>query len=221
MGDDDAMRRVVTIVTMGLLATGCGGGGGGAESQSPPAEPVTSSAATTSDPVETTTASSSTSTSTTTAPCTDTGRPVTARTGPEPSSTMLLRDVVVDSPDGCVDVVRFTFLPTPDERPGYTVEYQPGPFAQSGSGAPVPVEGEAFLVVRFFPAAIADLAQDMAPLTYTGPDTLDPTTTRHVQQLRLVDTFEGYVTWVIGLDARVGFDVTTSAGPPNLVVAIG
>lgn len=134
---------------------------------------------------------------------------------------MLLSEVVVDSADGCVDVVTFSFLTDPDEQPGYTVEYQPGPFAQSGSGTPVPVEGEAFLVVRFFPAAIADLGQEMAPLTYTGPDTLTPTATRHVRQLRLVDTFEGYVTWVIGLDAQVGFDVTASVAPPDLVIAIG
>lgn len=133
---------------------------------------------------------------------------------------MLLSDVEAAG-EGCLDVVTFSFLPQPDEAPGFTVEYRPGPFAKSGSGETVTVEGQSFLVVKFFPAATADLGREGAPMTYAGPDTVNPTATHHVRQLRLVDNFEGYVTWVIGLDAQVGFEVAPSVGPPELVVTIG
>jgi hypothetical protein len=166
-----------------------------------------------------TAAASSSSTSSTTAP------PATCvaggSTGPftaAGSATSLMTDVVTAAA-GCADTVTFTFRPGP--APGYDVSYKPGPFQDAGSGNPHPVSGNAFVVVRFHPAAIADFAQPSAPLTYTGPRSIHPTGVAHVQDLEMTEAFEGYVTWVIGLDAQRPMKAVASASPTSLVITLG
>ena len=62
--------------------------------------------------------------------------------------------------------------------PGYDVRYVEPPVAADGSGDEVAVEGGAVLVVRMEPALDADLTQESAPRTYTGPQRFTPTRPR-------------------------------------------
>ena len=57
--------------------------------------------------------------------------------------------------------------------PSCKVEYQPGPFSQDGSGAPVTVAGSAFVVVRCYPAYGFDF--ETGTPTYTGPKRIEAT----------------------------------------------
>jgi hypothetical protein len=98
------------------------------------------------------------------------------------SSTSLLTDVVTAAA-GCADTVTFTFRP--GAAPGYEISSKPGPFQDAGSGNPHPVSGNAFVVVRFHPAAIADFMQPSAPPSYTGPKSIHPTGVAHVTDVEL------------------------------------
>lgn len=134
---------------------------------------------------------------------------------------MLLTNVQ-PTPDGCLGRVTFTFRSTgADAAPGYRAEYQPGPFAEDGSGSPVTVAGSAFLVVRFEPAAGVDLSVEHAPQTYTGPRSIKPAGVPHVVEIREIGDFEGVVTWVIGLDSQRPVQTAAIPGPPTLTVTIG
>jgi hypothetical protein len=121
---------------------------------------------------------------------------------------------------GCADTVTFSFKPGTG-APGYDVRYKPGPFSDAGSGNAHTVAGATFVVVRFNPAWIADFGQPSAPLTYRGPKSIHPTGVAHVQDLELIEAFEGYVAWVVGLDSNRPLTVTTTASPPSLVLTVG
>jgi hypothetical protein len=120
----------------------------------------------------------------------------------------------------CADEITFSFKPGAG-APGYEVGYKPGPFRDAGSGNAHPVSGNAFVVVRLHTAWIADFGQPSAPLTYHGPKSIHPTGVAHVQDVELTDAFEGYVTWVVGLDSQRPLTVATTPSPPALVLTIG
>lgn len=197
------MRRAVVMVVLVAL-TACGG------------TTRSKAKATTTSTTGATSPSSGPSTSSTAA-CNFAGTTAPQRNS-KPASTQLLTDVKVAA-SGCLDTVTFSFRASGPAPPGYSLSYQPGPFASSGSGQAVSVAGAAFLAVRFEPAAIADLTQANAPPSYTGPRLITPTGTTHVRGLALYDAFEGVVAWVIGLDRQA--PVQVSAQPGSLVVTIG
>jgi hypothetical protein len=135
---------------------------------------------------------------------------------------MLLTDVRIGA-HGCFERVVFELRPRatrPDGPPGYTVEYQSGPITEDPTDKPVPVKGAAFLVVRL-DATGFDLSQEDAPPTYTGPPVVEAAGTTRVQQVRKAGDFEGVTTWVIGLDAKRPFRVTTEPSPTRLLVDVG
>ena len=70
---------------------------------------------------------------------------------------------------------------------------------EDGSGKHIDIAGKAFLVVRFEPAATADLSSEKLDVTYKGPRTFRPTGTTHVKQVTKIGDFEGVLTWTIGL----------------------
>jgi hypothetical protein len=155
------------------------------------------------------------------APCVFTGTldPKKANQGASP---MLLTDVRIGT-HGCFDRVVFELRPRagqPDGPPGYAVEYRSGPITEDPSDKPVPVKGAAFLVVRL-DAMGFDLSKADAPATYTGPPVVEAQGTTRVQQVRRAGDFEGVSTWVIGLDSKRPFSVTTDQAPTRLVVDIG
>lgn len=130
------------------------------------------------------------------------------------AETALLTDVTASREDG-VDRIVFTFR---DEAPGYDVRYVSRPILADGSGDEVEIEGDHVLQVRMETALDADLTQEDAPLTYTGPQRFSPTDTETVVELARTGGFEAVLTWVVGLDERVPFAVTTESDPPRVVI---
>jgi hypothetical protein len=134
--------------------------------------------------------------------------------------TMFLTDVEVEIED-CVERVTFKFKES-EPGPGYDISYQPGEVAkiEDGSGDPVAIAGENFLVVRMFPAMTAEIdGEDVKP-TYEGPRNIPvPGGVSMIQHLAQTGDFEAQVTWVIGLDSEHPF--TATASNDELVVEIG
>ncbi len=191
------MHRVraaaVVIAAAALLLAGCGSGADGGETT-----PATSPTRTvTSGRIDTLEGAS-------TAPVTWAG----ASTG-----IALLTDVRVARHEG-YDRIVFEFR---QEVPGYDIRYVDPPVRADGSGAEVAVAGNAILRVRMEPALDADLTQESAPRTYTGPTRFRPDTPEVVELVR-VGGFESVLVWAIGLNDRVDFRVLRMQDPPRLVV---
>jgi hypothetical protein len=140
----------------------------------------------------------------------------------KPSETLLLTAVKIDS-DTCADRVVFDFRPGTGEEPGYTIEYKPADEAQTedASGQHIPIAGKAFLVVRFEPAATADLSGAEFERTYTGPRKITPAGMNWVQEVAKTGDFEAVLTWTIGLSEKRHFTVTSSGSPPRLTIEFG
>lgn len=148
------------------------------------------------------------------APCPNTGTS-DAKLTPAAQPAALLTEVAVTNVD-CRDSVTFTFKKSGTAVPSCKVEYQPGPFTQDGSGAPVTVAGSAFVSVRCEPAYGYDF--ESGTTTYTGPKQITPTGTRHVREVVETGDFEGVLNWVIGLDARRSFAITAGGTPTRQLV---
>ena len=96
--------------------------------------------------------------------------------------------------------------------------YQPKTrIVESGSGAPVPLKGEAYVVIHFFPAASADIQGEQVIPTYTGPKRLSGP--GPVLETAKTSDFEADLAWAIGLERRLplhvaqdGTTVTVSFG---------
>ena len=133
--------------------------------------------------------------------------------------TMFLTDVEVEIED-CVERVTFKFKES-EPGPGYDISYQPGEVAkvEDGSGDPVEIAGDDFLVVRMFPVMTAEIdGEDVKP-TYEGPRNIPaPTEARMIREVAQTGDFEAQVTWVIGLDDEQPFTATASNN--ELVVEI-
>ena len=140
----------------------------------------------------------------------------------KPTETMLLTGVQVDS-DPCTDRVIFDFRPGTSQEPGFQVEYRPAKEAQTedASGRHLPIAGKAFLVVRFEPAATADLSGAKLERTYTGPRRIQPAGMHFVREIVKTGDFEAVLTWAIGLSERRPFMVTSSGSPPRLTIELG
>ena len=99
--------------------------------------------------------------------------------------------------------------------PGVHVEYVDRPVRQCGSGAPVPLPGDAWLEVRLEPARAH---------TEEGRPTIAERrrTVGLPIALEMVQTcdFEAVVTWVLAVSSPEPFRVTRLASPPRVVVDI-
>jgi len=127
----------------------------------------------------------------------------------------LLTDVRAAAHDG-YDRVVFQFR---NGLPGYDVRYVERPVVADGSGDEVEVDGGAVLLVRMEPALDADLTQESAPRTYTGPQRFTPTTTA-VAELVRTGGFEAVLTWAVGVDEERPFLVSTLENPARLVIDV-
>jgi hypothetical protein len=143
------------------------------------------------------------------------------RTSPaiENRETMYLTNVTLSAQEDCSESVVFDFEKQAP-GPGYEVSYQPAETAkvEDGSGDPVDIRGDAFLVVKLTPAMTAKVDGDQVTKTYTGPNRLTLLTGSAIQDGVKTGDFESVVTWVIGLDKKRPF--TTSATDSQLVVEI-
>lgn len=204
------MRRITPLLLALVLAVGvaaCGKDGKKAKAT------TTTTKATT-----TTVAPSST-----TAPCNFAGTTAAQRRdATTPATQPFLLTAVRIAAAGCTDTVTFDFRPAgPAAEPPYALEYRSPPFAQAGSGAPVTVPGNAFLVIRFQPAWIADIDAPGSPPTYTGPQQITASGTSYVRGMALFDAYEGVVGWIIGLDGQRPVRVDETASPARLVINVG
>jgi hypothetical protein len=169
---------------------------------------------------EPTATSASTSTSTS-GPCVVSGASTEAKTGASAgaSSPVALLTDVRTGRQRCADRIVFDFRA--GVRPEYTVEYRSGPdFALGQSDQTTTVEGSAFLVVRFTPAAGVDLSGSEVVTTYDGPDSIHPSGLTSVREIKRTEDFEAVLIWVIGLDATRPFSVGVLDGPPRVYVDI-
>ena len=133
---------------------------------------------------------------------------------------MLLKAVGSES-DACSDRITFDFKDANGAEPGYLVEYRPAAEAQTedASGNHIPIDGNAFLVVRFEPAATADMSGANLERTYTGPRTIKPDGMHWVKQVSKTGDFEAVLTWAIGLSEQRAFKVTNE--PSRLTIELG
>jgi len=146
---------------------------------------------------------------------------MTATNGTRPLETMLLTDVSIESGE-CADRVEFAFKPSSAGVPGYRISYLPADKAlvEDGSGAAIAVKGTAYLVVRFEPAATADLSSEELERTYTGPKRLAAPEAAHaVREVVKSGDFEAVLTWVIGVDGRRPFTATVAGSRVVLRIA--
>ena len=197
---------MAALATIGGL-TGCGGD-----------EPKTTTAATGS---AATTPAEPASTTASSAACTFSGATDPVKGGGD-APTRLLTDVRVGA-HGCYDRVTFELKPQQGEADGpvaWKAAYEAGPITEDGSGHPVKMKGVAFLVVTMS-ATGADLSQEAAPATYTGPASIEAADAARIQQVRRTGDFEGVLTWVIGLDRKRPFHVSTADAPARVIIDVG
>ena len=125
----------------------------------------------------------------------------------------LLERVAVGRHEG-YDRVVFQFRG--EGLPGYRVEYMDPPLKEDGSGNPVQIKGNAFVVVRMEPASGFDLNTGEGVLVYKGPKRLPGASV--VKEVVRTGDFEAVLTWAVGLEEMVDFRVTTAASPSRLIV---
>jgi hypothetical protein len=99
--------------------------------------------------------------------------------------------------------------------PGYRVAYEP--LVGQGTGNPIPLAGNASLVVTFNPAAAHDLTTYQP--TYDITQTLNPNLPT-LKQIKFGGDFEGYVSAGLGLSAQVGFRVFQLHYPDRVVIDV-
>ena len=87
---------------------------------------------------------------------------------------------------------------------------------ESGSGRRVPLAGTAALVLRFMPAAGADLSGPTLKITYKGPKRLRPAGRGPVRDVARTSDYESELGWAVGLDRKHPFRIVRSG--PNVVV---
>ncbi|HMC55053.1 MAG TPA: hypothetical protein VKH19_07790 [Gemmatimonadaceae bacterium] len=103
-----------------------------------------------------------------------------------------------------------------EAMPDYFVEYAREQPTSCGSGEAIVVAGAAHLVVRTSPAqAHAPIGGDERS---TIPGRTIAPTQPVIKALAVSCDFEGVLAWVVGVDARRGFRVTTLSAPPRLVI---
>jgi hypothetical protein len=186
---------------------------------------ATTAAGTTGTAVTTTSAGNTTTTNTevlpttNSLPCQPLPPPVTPLKSPAPAQPVSLTSVT-ELGDSCVDHVAFGFRSSSPDPPGYELSYGTPPFTSDGSGAPVPVKGSAFIVVKVSPGY--DYELDSGKPTYTGSKRIVPARANHVTEIVQTGDFEGVLSWVIGLDEKRPFSVQATGAPQTeLVVTVG
>jgi hypothetical protein len=112
--------------------------------------------------------------------------------------TALLTGVRVDAKN-----VTFEFESEPQQ---VKAAYQPkSMILESGSGRPVPLEGTAYVVIHFVPAATAGFNGEEVVPSYTGPRRVSGP--GPVLETAKTSDFEADLAWAIGLERRLPFRV--------------
>lgn len=150
-------------------------------------------------------------TTTTECPFSGTTEPTTTPGGA--STAVATLQGVVPKASGCIDTIRFAFTP---DTPGATVQYAAGPFTDT-SGQPITIKGTP-LVVEFTGATLGDPND---PQAYSGNNVIIPKTLSHVLQATVQTSTAGNMAWVLDLDSKRPYTVSSSADPAYFVLSIG
>lgn len=139
----------------------------------------------------------------------------TAPVSTPPSDKTLLTGVrVARQPEG--DRVVFEF---DGPVPGHLVHFVDEPITEDGSGDEVQVEGQAHIEVRMEAASAADLQGEEVRQTYAGPRRV-AADTDNITETVLTGDFEAVLTWVIGVERKTGFRVSTLQDPSRLMIEV-
>jgi hypothetical protein len=129
---------------------------------------------------------------------------------PKTTSTSVgISDVRVGSHPGAYDRIVFEF--NSSARPQLTVAPATPPFVEDASGQPVNVPGRLFLSLKLFGAS--------GYPTYSGPSSFMPDYA-NLESLVNTGDYEGYVTWIAGLQGPACYHVSTLTGPTRIVVDV-
>jgi hypothetical protein len=208
------MRSTITVIAAGLLAlSACGSD---AETTSSTSTPTTPAATTATTQPTTATAAPTTPVATTTIAGTTTTAGTTTDEVqvdfPMKMSGLVGSDIRTGT-HPCFERIVIEFEGTGD-LPGYWVRYE-DPVIDSPRGEPVDMEGDAYLVI-----SAASWMQTMEGEGYSGPHIVEPTNVTHIEQLQLIENFEGMFQWAVGLDETRPFTVDTLTNPARIVVDI-
>jgi hypothetical protein len=148
-------------------------------------------------------------------PVTIPGCPTTVQAGTVPSDRLV--DLAMEAGLG-VDRITFTFGPPSGNSAAPTGEMRPAtpPFAEAGSGAPVTIAGDRFLSIVFRGMTVSDEAGNSV---YGGPADLQPIAPA-IQELRLLDNFEGHLGWIAGIRGPGCVRVTRLTAPDRILVEV-
>lgn len=194
----------IACALLGGSLAGCGGDDGGAPTPAPTPSVTSPTASATPTPTPSASASALPGAST---------KPVSKRS--TSSTASLLRAARLAGQEG---YDRFV-LQFSGAVPGYDVRYVPRPITEDPSDRPVAVKGDAVLRIRLEPASGVDLTSPSATVTYTGAKRLRADTDV-VNEAVLIGDFESVMTWVLGVDGRQPFLVTTLSDPSRLVIDV-
>jgi hypothetical protein len=124
----------------------------------------------------------------------------------------------------CFERVVIELGPAPDREsdgaPGYWVRYATGPLTLGQTDDQfVELAGDADLLITVN-AWMSTFDASSKPVGYQGPIDFVPTNVEVIEQLRLLDNFEGTHTWAVGLDHERAFSVRLLPNPTRIVVDI-
>jgi hypothetical protein len=221
------MRRIAPTLAILVTVAACGGTAATTattdvpDTSVPPttAPPSTAAPSTTTGPGTTTTAPPATTTSTTstTQACPPFGDTAEVRVRfPEFLSPLIGKDIRTGAEECLERVVielQTSSIPTPAGFPGYHVRYADGPVKESPSDLPVTISGSDTLLV-----SLGSWMNYQGTAGYSGPSQIFPANVDHIQELRLIENFEGTTTWAIGLDDELPFRVIELSNPPRLLI---
>lgn len=217
------MRSTITVIAAGLLAlSACGSDAETTSSTSTPTtpaattattQPTTATAAPTTPVATTTIAGTTTTAGTTTIACPPAGSTDEVQVDFPMKMSGLVGSDIRTGTHPCFERIVIEFEGTGD-LPGYWVRYE-DPVIDSPRGEPVDMEGDAYLVI-----SAASWMQTMEGEGYSGPHIVEPTNVTHIEQLQLIENFEGMFQWAVGLDEMRPFTVDTLTNPARIVVDI-
>lgn len=221
------MRHIAPTLAILVTVAACGGTAATtttettdvpATTASPTTAPSSTEAPTTAVPT-TTTPPSTVVTTTTTEACAPFGGTAEVRVKfPDFLSPLIGKDIRTGM-ETCLERIvielQTSSIPTAPGFPGYYVRYATGPVKESPSDLPVTISGSDVLLV-----SLGSWMNFQGTAGYSGPSQIFPNNTDHIQELRLIENFEGMTTWAIGLDDELPFRVLELSNPPRLVIEL-
>jgi hypothetical protein len=220
------MRHITSALAILVTVAACGGTAGSSTTGSiapdttvVPTTNPSSTAAPTTTTSPTTTPASTIGTTTTTQACPPFGGTAEVRVKfPDFLSPLIGKDIRTGT-DDCLERVvielQASSIPTPPGFPGYWVRYATGPVRESPSDLPVTISGSDILLV-----SLGSWMNFQGTAGYGGPSQIFPANVDHIQELRLIENFEGMTTWAIGLDGKLPFRVLEFGSPDRLVIEL-